>query len=169
MRSWHCVAGRRIIEYRELDATLGQAVPLLAPRTSSSDAALRLENQGKLIHLDIKTLTRSNGVRNRSSRSNSWGVARDYVQDCIDDVSRVGFTNIFPHQMAPSASAFVAASVACYNSLGVTVTRVMTDNGWRCKAFAVRDCKYTDLSHIRSRPFTPRTNGLAERFIKTTT
>jgi transposase InsO family protein len=67
-----------------------------------------------------------------------------------------------------SAVAFLAAAVAYYASLGVTVTRVMTDNGscYRSKAFA-KACRRLGLRHVRTKPYTPRTNGKAERFIQT--
>ena len=66
------------------------------------------------------------------------------------------------------AVAFLRAAVAYYKSLGVTVERVMTDNGscYRSRAFA-RACKRLGLKHIRTKPYTPRTNGKAERFIQT--
>src|SRR5215217_6818384 len=75
---------------------------------------------------------------------------------------------IMPDEKAKSATAFLRAAVAYYNSLGVTVARVMTDNGSCYKAFAFdRACKSLKLKHIRTRPYTPKTNGKAERFIQT--
>src|SRR5204863_9902271 len=67
-----------------------------------------------------------------------------------------------------SAVAFLEAAVAYYAGLGVTVTRVMTDNGscYRSRAFKAA-CKALGLRHIRTRPYTPKTNGKAERFIQT--
>ena len=67
-----------------------------------------------------------------------------------------------------SAVAFLRAAIAYYNSLGVTVTRVMTDNGscYKSRAFA-RACRRLKLKHIRTKPYTPKTNGKAERFIQT--
>lgn len=67
-----------------------------------------------------------------------------------------------------SAVAFLKAAIAYYAKLGVTVLRVMTDNGscYRSRAFA-RACKQLGLKHIRTRPYTPRTNGKAQRFIQT--
>jgi hypothetical protein len=72
------------------------------------------------------------------------------------------------HERKESAAAFVAAAVAYYASLGVTVSRVMTDNGscYRSKAFA-KACRKFGLRHVRTRPYTPKTNGKAERFIQT--
>ena len=66
-----------------------------------------------------------------------------------------------------SAVAFLKAALAYYQSLGVTVARVMTDNGSCYKAFDFRDaCRNLGLKHIRTRPYTPKTNGKAERFIQ---
>ena len=73
-----------------------------------------------------------------------------------------------PDERKESAVAFFKAAVAYYRSLGVTVTRIMTDNGscYRSKAFR-RACRNLRIRHIRTRPYTPRTNGKAERFIQT--
>jgi transposase InsO family protein len=73
-----------------------------------------------------------------------------------------------PDKKAFSAVAFLRAAVAYYESLGVTVARVMTDNGACYKAHAFRDaCRDLGLRHIKTKPYTPRTNGKAERFIQT--
>ena len=82
--------------------------------------------------------------------------------------SRIAFTQIKPDERKQSACAFLKAAVAYYRSLGVRVERVMTDNGacYRSKAFA-RACKRLGLRHIFTRPYTPKTNGKAERFIQT--
>ena len=128
---------------------------------------------GGLIHLDIKRLGRFDRVGHRitgdrTGQSNSRGVGWEYVHVCIDDASRIAFTDIFPNEKAVSAITFLKAAVAYYASLGVTVTRVMTDNGscYIAKEFA-RACKARGLKHIRTKPYTPKTNGKAERFIQT--
>ena len=73
-----------------------------------------------------------------------------------------------PDEKAESAVSFLKAAVAYYKSLGVTVTRVMTDNGSCYQSFAFRDaCRDLGIKHIRTKPYTPRTNGKAERFIQT--
>jgi transposase InsO family protein len=128
---------------------------------------------GGLIHIDIKRLGRFERVGHRitgerKGQSNSRGVGWEYVHVCIDDASRIAFTDIFPDEKAQSAIAFLKAAVAYYASLGITVTRVMTDNGscYKAKDFA-KACKALGLKHIRTKPYTPKTNGKAERFIQT--
>ena len=75
---------------------------------------------------------------------------------------------MLPDEKKESAVAFLKAAVAYYQSLGVTIARVMTDNGSCYKAVAFRDaCRDLGLRHIRTRPYTPKTNGKAERFIQT--
>ena len=92
----------------------------------------------------------------------------EYVHVCIDDASRIAFSQILPDEKKESAVAFLNAAIAYYASLGVTVSRVMTDNGgcYQSRAFRAA-CKALGLKHIRTRPYTPRTNGKAERFIQT--
>lgn len=128
---------------------------------------------GGLIHLDIKRLGRFQRVGHRitgdrTGQSSSRGVGWEYVHVCIDDASRIAFTDIFPDEKAVSSIAFLKAAVAYYKHLGVTVTRVMTDNGscYIAKEFA-KACRALGLKHIRTRPYTPKTNGKAERFIQT--
>jgi transposase InsO family protein len=131
------------------------------------------EHPGDMIHIDIKKLGRFDKVGHRitgdrTGQSNSRGVGWEFVHVCIDDHSRVAFSQIKPDEKADSAVPFLKAAVAYYKSLGVTVTRVMTDNGSCYKAFAFRDaCRDLGLKHIRTKPYTPKTNGKAERFIQT--
>jgi transposase InsO family protein len=130
------------------------------------------EHPGEIIHIDIKKLGRFDKVGHRitgdrKGQSNSRGIGWEFVHVAIDDASRVAFTRIMPDERKRSAVAFLKAAVAYYASLGVTIQRVMTDNGscYRAKAFA-RACKRLKLKHIRTRPYTPKTNGKAERFIQ---
>ena len=75
---------------------------------------------------------------------------------------------VLPSEKKESAVSFLKAAVAYYKSLGVKVLRVMTDNGSCYKSFDFRDaCRDLSLRHIRTKPYTPRTNGKAERFIQT--
>jgi transposase InsO family protein len=131
------------------------------------------ENPGDMIHLDIKKLGRFEQIGHRitgdrTGQSNNRGVGWAFVHVCIDDNSRISFSQILPDEKAVSAIAFLKAALAYYKSLGVTVTRVMTDNGSCYKAHAFRDlCRDLKLKHIRTKPYSPKTNGKAERFIQT--
>jgi transposase InsO family protein len=131
------------------------------------------EKPGEIIHLDIKKLGRFNSVGHRitgrrTGHCSSQGAGWECVHVAIDDHSRVALADIFPNQKKESAVAFLFAAVAYYKSLGVTVERVMTDNGscYNSKAFA-RACKQLGIKHIQIKPYTPQTNGKAERFIQT--
>jgi len=131
------------------------------------------QHPGELIHIDIKKLGRFDKVGHRitgdrTGQSKSRGIGWEFVHVSIDDASRLAFSQILPDEKKQSAAAFLKAATAYYQSLGVCVARVMTDNGscYRSKAF--RDaCRQLRLRHIRTRPYTPRTNGKAERFIQT--
>jgi transposase InsO family protein len=135
------------------------------------------QHPGELIHLDIKKLGRFHQVGHRitgdrtrqsSPRGRREGAGWEFVHVCVDDASRIAFTMILPDETKESAVAFLTAAIAYYQSLGITVTRVMTDNGSCYKAFAfARACNRLKLKHIKTRPYTPQTNGKAERFIQT--
>jgi transposase InsO family protein len=131
------------------------------------------EHPGELIHLDIKKLGKFNRVGHRitgdrTGQSNTRGVGREFVHVCIDDASRIAFSKVMKNERQGCAVAFLKAAIAYYTSLGVIVERVMTDNGSCYKSFAFRTaCKRLGLMHIRTRPYTPKTNGKAERFIQT--
>jgi transposase InsO family protein len=129
------------------------------------------EHPGELIHIDIKKLGRFDKIGHRMSgdrQTKSYAVGWEYVHVCIDDNSRVAFTQIKPDEKKQSAIAFLKASFAYYEKLGVKVERVMTDNGscYRSRDFA-QVCEQLGLRHIRTKPYTPKTNGKAERFIQT--
>jgi transposase InsO family protein len=132
---------------------------------------------GEMIHIDIKKLGRFEQIGHRitgdrarqsSRRGNGWGAGWEFVHVCIDDHSRIAFSEIKPDEKADSAVPFLEAAVAYYKSLGIKVERVMTDNGSCYKSFAFRDaCTDLGIKHIRTKPYTPKTNGKAERFIQT--
>jgi transposase InsO family protein len=136
------------------------------------------EHPGELIHIDIKKLGRFRQVghritgdrRGQSNQrpSKGRGPGWEFAHVCIDDASRVGFSQIKRDEKARSAVPFLKAAVAYYANLGVKVQRVMTDNGscYKSRAFA-RACKRLGIKHIRTKPYTPKTNGKAERFIQT--
>ena len=135
------------------------------------------EHPGELIHIDIKKLGRFLAVGHRITgdrtgqsrlRARGKGTGWEFVHVCIDDASRIAFSQILPDERKDSAVTFLEAAIAYYASLGVTVTRVMTDNGSCYKSHAFRAaCKALGLKHIRTKPYTPKTNGKAERFIQT--
>ena len=135
------------------------------------------EKPGEIIHIDIKKLGRFNAIGHRitgdrrgqsNARGRGDGPGWEFVHVAIDDHSRVATAAIFPDEKKKSAVAFLRSAVAYYKSLGVTVDRVMTDNGSCYKSFAfARACKRLRIKHIRTKPYTPQTNGKAERFIQT--
>src|SRR6185295_11672742 len=132
------------------------------------------ENPGELIHIDIKKLGRIGSVGHRITGRRTGvvnrhlGIGWEFVHVCIDDASRIAFSRVMIDERKESAVAFLEAAVAYYASLGVKVERVMTDNGscYLSRAFG-KACKRLGLKHIRTKPYTPKTNGKAERFIQT--
>ena len=131
------------------------------------------ERPGELIHIDIKKLGRFDRTGHRITGSHtgiatSRGSGWEFVHVAIDDASRIAFSRIMKTQRKACAIAFLKAAVAYYASLGITVERVMTDNGscYRSRRFR-NACRRLGLKIIYTRPYTPRTNGKAERFIQT--
>ena len=127
---------------------------------------------GEMIHLDIKKLGRINGVGHRFTGrgpgTHNLGKGWDFLHVCIDDASRLAYTEILPSEGQQDTTAFLERALAWLNRHGVTVERVMTDNGsaYRSKLFA-KALKAAGARHVRTRPYTPRINGKAERFIQT--
>jgi transposase InsO family protein len=127
---------------------------------------------GEMIHIDIKKLGRfaqaGHRVTGQRQGCRNAGAGWEFVHVAIDDHSRIAFAKIMPSEKRRSATAFLKAALAYYESLGIKVERVMTDNGSCYKSFAFRRaCKRLGLKHIRTKPYTPKTNGKAERFIQT--
>ncbi len=130
------------------------------------------DKPGEMIHIDIKKLGRFNRVGHRitgdrTGQSNSRGIGWEFVHVCVDDHSRLGFAEVMADERKESAVTFLKAAVAWYARLGVSIERVMTDNGscYRSRAFN-NACSALGLRHIFTKPYTPRTNGKAERFIQ---
>lgn len=127
---------------------------------------------GDLLHLDIKKLGRfkrpghrvTGDRRNTPQRGPGW----EYVHVAIDDHSRVAVAFIHPDETASSTCHALLSAVRYYAGLGIRFRQVLTDNGpaYLSRAFA-RLCRRLGLTHRRTRPYTPRTNGKAERFIQT--
>ena len=130
------------------------------------------ELPGELIHIDIKKLGKFSTIGHRitgdRSHGRTYGAGYEFVHVAIDDASRLAFSEILPDERKESAIAFLEAAVAYYRGLGIKVSAIMSDNGscYCSKAFA-KACKRLDLKHIFTKPYTPRTNGKAERFIQT--
>ena len=126
-----------------------------------------------MIHLDTKKLGRIQGIGHRitgdrTGQSNKRGTGWEALHVAIDDASRLAYTELLPDETKESAVAFLARALAWFARHGITVERVMTDNGSAYKSHAFRDAlAAASITHKRTRPYTPRTNGKAERFIQT--
>jgi len=131
------------------------------------------ERPGEMIHLDIKKLGRIDGIGHRitgdrTGQSNKRGTGWEYLHIAIDDASRLAYSEILPDERKQSAIAFTGRALDWFKRFGITVERIMTDNGSAYKSFAYRDLLAgLGIKHKRTRPYTPRTNGKAERFIQT--
>jgi transposase InsO family protein len=126
---------------------------------------------GDLLHIDIKPLGRIDGVGHRihgDRRRRARGIGWEYVHVAIDDHSRLAFVHVLADQLGPTCAAFLRRAVAWFRARGITVRRVMSDNGsgYVSRVFR-RMCAELALRHLRTRAYTPRTNGKAERFIQT--
>jgi transposase InsO family protein len=127
---------------------------------------------GEMIHLDIKKLGRFDVEGHRITGDRRKGRSRhagwDFLHVCVDDASRLAYTEILPSEGQVDTTAFLERALAWLGRHGVSVERVMTDNGsaYRSKLFA-KALQTAGARHVRTRPYTPRTNGKAERFIQT--
>jgi transposase InsO family protein len=126
---------------------------------------------GDLLHLDIKKLGRIVRPSHRVTgdrRDSVDGAGWEYVHVAIDDHSRIAFSAMYPDEKRRSVLDFLAAALAYYARFGIRFQAVLTDNGpaYRSRAFA-QACRVLGLKHRFTRPYTPRTNGKAERFIQT--
>jgi transposase InsO family protein len=126
---------------------------------------------GELLHIDVKKLAkirrpghRVHGDRSRRTRGIGW----EFVHVCVDDATRLAYAEVLPDERAATCVGFLRRAVAHFAALGVSVERVMTDNGngYRSLIHALA-CRALGLRHLRTRPYRPRTNGKAERFIRT--
>jgi len=125
---------------------------------------------GDLLHLDIKHLGRFTDIavrgdgRRRGKHHRGW----EYLHVAVDDHSRIAFSQVLPNFTAASAVAFLRAAVNSYSQLGIRIRRLLTDNGHCYRSGAFREARLAlGLGHHFTRPYTPRTNGKAERFIQT--
>lgn len=130
------------------------------------------DRPGDLIHLDIKKLGRfaqmGHRITGHHRRKRSRHLGYDYVHVAIDDHSRLAYVEILPDEKGDTCARFLARATQWFSQKGVTVRRVMTDNGVGYISHLFRDGAIAlGQRHIRTRPYTPKTNGKAERFIKT--
>jgi transposase InsO family protein len=143
------------------------------------------EQPGELVHVDIKKLGnipdgggwriagraqgRRNGRATTTARKNSHPViGYSYLHTAIDDHSRLAYSEILADERKDTAAAFWARAHAWFTAAGITVQRVLTDNGACYKSFAWRDAlAAAGITHKRTRPYRPQTNGKVERFNRT--
>ena len=150
------------------------------------EPAQRYERQrpGELVHIDVKKLGRIEGgagkrvtggvTRNKSPRRRDLdGIDRciigwDYVHIAIDDYSRLAYAEVLGNEKATTAVAFLRRAIAYFARHGITVERVITDNGspYVSTVHSIA-CRTLGIRHSRTRPYRPQTNGKAERFIRT--
>jgi transposase InsO family protein len=131
---------------------------------------------GELLHIDVKKLARIDGVghaatgtrRGQKKRTGSRRVGYEYVHVCVDDATRLAYVEVLTDQRATTAIGFLHRCLAFYAARGIHVERVMTDNGaaYIAAVWALA-CRAHGVRHLRIRPRRPRTNGKAERFIRT--
>ena len=126
---------------------------------------------GELVHVDVKKLGRIGrpGHRvNGDRRTRSRGIGWEYVHVAIDDATRLVYVEVLEDEKAATAVGFLRRAIAHFAAFGIQVERVMTDNGnaYRSAIHALA-CKALGIKHVRTRPYRPRTNGKAERFIRT--
>ena len=126
---------------------------------------------GELVHVDVKKLGRIGrpGHRvNGDRRTRTRGIGWEYVHVAIDDATRLVYVEVLADEKAATAVGFLRRAVAHFASFGIHVERLMTDNGsaYRATIHALA-CKALGIKHLRTRPYRPRTNGKAERFIRT--
>jgi transposase InsO family protein len=133
---------------------------------------------GELVHVDVKKLGRISGgaghrvTGDRRRQGSSDHAARttgwEYVHVAIDDATRLAYVEVLEDEKAVTAVGFLRRAVAHYAAFGIRVERLMTDNGspYRAAIHALA-CRALGIKHLRTRPYRPRTNGKAERFIRT--
>lgn len=125
---------------------------------------------GELIHIDTKKLGRIVRPSHRVTgdrRDSVDGAGWEFLHLAVDDHSRLAYTEVLDSEGKQAATAFLMRAMTWFAEQGVSVERVMTDNGsgYRSKLWK-RACRALELRHLRTRPYTPKTNGKAERFVQ---
>jgi len=128
---------------------------------------------GELVHIDVKKLGKIGrpGHRvNDDRRTRSRGIGWEFVHVAVDDATRLAYVEVLDDEKAATAVGFLRRAVAFFRRYGIRVERVLTDNGacYRAVVHALA-CRALGIKHLRTRPYRPRTNGKAERFIRTLT
>ena len=144
-------------------------------RLEPSEPVRRYERAapGELLHIDTKKLARIQGVGHRIHGDQSQrvrGVGWEFAHVCIDDHTRLAYAEVLPDERAETAIAFLRRALAWYRARQISVERLMTDNGsaYTSHRFAAA-CREQGVHHLFTKPYTPKTNGKAERFIQTLT
>jgi transposase InsO family protein len=135
---------------------------------------------GELVHLDIKKLGRISGVghriggdrrsqNRRRSRRSAGDLGWEFVHVAVDDATRLAYAEVLPNEQGVTAAAFLRRAVAWFAQFGIEVERILSDNGacYRSDAHAIACGELGIRRHLFTRPYRPRTNGKAERFIQT--
>jgi transposase len=124
---------------------------------------------GEIIHIDIKKLAKIDGIGHRihGDRTQGKGKGWEYLHVAIDDHSRLAYSEILPDETGDSSLIFARNAVKWFKKHGVKVKRIMTDNGVGYKKRYRNRLKAWGIKHITTKPYTPKTNGKAERFIRT--
>ena len=130
------------------------------------------ERPGELIHLDIKKLGRFDQPGHRVTGTRTTGRSRgagwDFVHVAVDDATRLAYVEVLDDERKATTTGFLLRALRWFRAQGIAVERVMTDNGsaYRSRRFA-KGLRWLGIRHIFTRPYTPKTNGKAERFIQT--
>jgi transposase InsO family protein len=129
------------------------------------------DRPGELIHLDVKKLARIVRIGHRitgNRRDSVEGAGWEYVHVAIDDASRIAYIEVLSDERGVTCAAFMRRAVTHYRRLGIVVERALTDNGVGYISHVFRAvCDQLAVRHLRTRPYTPQTNGKAERLIQT--
>jgi transposase InsO family protein len=183
-----------ILALRELRFTAAEIAETLGMAQSTVSAILKGEGKGRLpriveepdnryerarpgelIHIDVKKLGRIGAkgpghrvTGKRTAGNRSRGAGWEFVHVCVDDATRVAYVEVLTDERALTCVGFLRRAVAHFATYGIRVERLMTDNGnpYRSRPHALA-CRALGLKHIRTEPYRPRTNGKAERFIRT--
>ena len=143
------------------------------PRLQPDEPANSYERPrpGELVHIDVKKLGRIGRAGHRVNNdrtTRSRGIGWEFVHVAVDDATRLAYVEVLDDEKGPTAAGFLRRALAFFRRYGIQVERILTDNGscYRALTHALA-CKALGIRHLRTRPYRPRTNGKAERFIRT--